>query len=176
MRFEAKTEDPRVIWVRRLTEGWVLVSELVHPQMISQETHNLSTSKITSRGARPEVPGNGTELTSAETCTLVHRDTAPKPIWGLLANDLVLTKDIGKSIGYRYPKPPSLVCFGGCLGSGVGSLISTESLVEFEPDGRSGPIESQDPELQRTVRREPGPGRYLPRILFSFVLTSCCGI
>lgn len=107
---------------------------------------------------------------------MVHTDTAPKPIWGLLANDLALTKDIGKSIGHRYPKAPSLVCSGGCLGSGVGSLIPTESLAELETEGRSGPIVAQDPELQRTVSREPGPGRYLPQISFSFVSTSCRGI
>lgn len=55
-----------------------------------------------SSGARPAVPENGIELTSAETCTVVHKGPGSMGIWGWLAADLTWTKEIGRSMGYKY--------------------------------------------------------------------------
>lgn len=47
-----------------------------------------------------------------------------------------------------------------CLELGVGDLVSADALAEL--DGRVGPPESHEPELQRTVSRVPG--RYPTRL------------
>lgn len=71
-----------------------------------------------SSGAKPVVPENGIELTSAETCTVVHKGPGSMEIWGWLAADLTWMKEVGRSMGHKYAGRAWLeylpVC---CLGS-----------------------------------------------------------
>lgn len=111
-----------------------------------------------SNGTSAEVPGKEIELTSAETWTVVHRETGSIPIWSLPVVDLTLTKVTGSSIGHRDLKLHCLVSvIEGCTRSDSGCVGPSERLGL---DDKSDSGEIQELELQR--RTNCGAGPYLP--------------
>lgn len=121
-----------------------------------EKTYKLSRTTTTSKGARAEAPGKDIGLTSADTCTVVHRDTGSVPIWDLLAVDRTFTNATGRSIGHRELKFPwSAGVTEECSRSVLGCAGPSERL-ELD-DGDSG--NTQEPELQR--RTNCGAGPYL---------------